>query len=187
MHSELSITEPEESLRAELYSALYASDEATIKAIMSTSTAEAVRSLPTDGETPYLARAKRTIFPRDGHYSIMRNGARGLLDGQTLWNDVVSDLLDLLATNDDAGVFRCVMAFVPISFPDINLPSIASNSYMTVAPWTTLIHAARNRFRAGEVSLDFSRICKRIWLNVIVQLHRTAYYTLKTTPYSDSL
>ena len=32
---------------------------------------------------------------------------------------------------------------------------ISPNSYTTVAPWTTLIKTARNRFRVGEVGLKF--------------------------------
>jgi len=106
MHFELSITEAEESLRSKLYEALYAADEAKIKALMSSPTAEAVRALPTDGETPFLARARRTIYPRNGQYSLMRNAARSLLDGQSHWARIVRDLEGLLATNDDAGIFR---------------------------------------------------------------------------------
>jgi len=146
MYFELSITEAEGNLRSKLYDALFAADEAQIKTLMATSIAEAVRSLPTDGETPFLARARRTISTRDGQHSILRTAANNLLDGQTMWACIVRDLEGLLAVNDDAGIF----------------------SYTTVAPWTTLLQAGRNRFRPGEI-------------------YRTTYYTLKTTPYSGSV
>ena len=81
MHYELSITEAEEALRDKLYDALNAADEAQIKEHMSSATAKAVLALPIDGETPYLARATRTIFPRDGQYTILRDATRNLLDG----------------------------------------------------------------------------------------------------------
>jgi len=142
MHFELSITEAEEKLRDTLYDALREADETKIKELMSGSTAEAVRALPSDGETPYLARARRTISPRDGQYSILRGAARALLDGQTMWAGIVHDLEGLLAISDDAGVY----------------------SYTTVAPWTTLLQAARKSYRPGEI-------------------YRTHHYTLKTTPY----
>ena len=106
MHCELSITEPEEALRDNLYEALFAADEAQIQALMSTSTAMSVCALPTDGETPFLARARRTIVPRDSHYAVLHNASRTLLDGQTIWADVVRDLEGLIAASDDAGVFR---------------------------------------------------------------------------------
>ena len=51
MHCELSITEPQEALRDNLYEALFAADEAQIQALMSTSTVVSVCALPTDGES----------------------------------------------------------------------------------------------------------------------------------------
>jgi hypothetical protein len=106
MHFELSSTEAEDYLRGKLYDALYAADESKIKALMSTPTAKAVLALPTDGEMPFLARARRSIYPRDGQHSLMRNAARSLLDGQTHWARIVRDLEGMLAMNDDAGIYR---------------------------------------------------------------------------------
>lgn len=128
MHFELSITEAEEKLRDELYEALRQADEVKIKELMSGSTAEAVRALPTDGETPYLARARRTIAPRDGQYSILRGAARALLDGQTMWAGIVHDLEGLLAISDDAGVYRSFPLSPSISFPRCShyIPSLAT-------------------------------------------------------------
>ena len=53
-----------------------------------------------------MARARRTIVPRDSHYAVLHNASRTLLDGQTIWADVVHDLKGLIAAGDDAGVFR---------------------------------------------------------------------------------
>jgi len=152
MHFELSITEAEEALRGKLYDALYAVDEAKIQELMSSPAAEAVRALPTDGETPYLARARRTISERDGQTSVLRAATVNLLDGQTLWARVVRDLEGLLESKDDAGIYRWVFG-IGAGFPYVD-HHLLRYSYTTVAPWTTLVKTARDRFRPNEVGFN---------------------------------
>jgi hypothetical protein len=106
MYFEGSLSDAEVAVRVPLYEALYATDEEEIQRILCDERAAlGVVALPDDGETPWLARARRLLR----HESpLLRKGAGTEASGDALWGEFVLSLQRLVEERDELSIYACV-------------------------------------------------------------------------------
>jgi hypothetical protein len=104
MHFEGSLTQAEENIREPLFQALYNMDEDEIHRIVEDEpAAQAVSSIPIDGEIPWTSRAKRILRSSE---PTLRKGARALPEGEQLWEEFTTSLKNLVEEGDEVGIYN---------------------------------------------------------------------------------
>jgi hypothetical protein len=181
MYFEGSLSDAEVAVRVPLYEALYASDEEEIQRFLCDERAAlGVVGLLDDGETPWLARARRLLR----HESpLLRKGAGTEASGDALWGEFVLSLRRLVEERDELSIYACVPCD-SLNFWGTHV--FGSHRYSSSDPWKSFRRGYRAFVGEDKVQRCFSCSLHDPAAHVAcLQSHQgESRMALKITPYS---